>query len=68
MHRRPEQRIAAGFGIILKNERMHLVPAREALEEPQRARRDALASGAIEAAGNDESDAHARQASHEGEA
>jgi hypothetical protein len=46
---------------------MHLVPAREALDEPQQGRRDALASGAIEAAGDNESDAHAGQASHEGE-
>ena len=67
VHCRAEQRIAARFGIIVKDEHVHLVAARETLDEPQQARRDALPAGAVEAAGDDETDAHAHQASHEGE-
>ena len=62
-----EQRIAAGFGIIMQGEHVHVVAARQPLDQPEQARRDPLAARTIDAAGHDQSDAHARQASHEGE-
>jgi hypothetical protein len=67
MHCRAEQRIAARFGIIVKDEHVHIVAASEALDEPEQTRYDTHPAGAIDAAGDDESDSHLRQASHEGE-
>ena len=51
----------------MKDEHVHVVAARQPLDQPEQARRDALAAGAIDAAGDNEPDAHAHQASHEGE-
>jgi hypothetical protein len=42
----------------VKDEHVHVVTPREALDEPEQARRDALAAGSIETAGDSESDAH----------
>jgi hypothetical protein len=52
--------------MVMKHEHMDLVAAGEALDEPQQNRRDPFAAGAIETAGDNQSDAHAHQASHGG--
>ena len=54
MHGGAEQRVDARFGIIVQDEHVHVVAAREPLDEPEQARHDALAAGAIDAAGDDE--------------
>jgi hypothetical protein len=53
-----EQPIRARFRVIVQDEDMHVVTTREALDKPEQARRDALPAGSIEAAGDNESDAH----------
>ena len=58
---RAAQRVDARFVIIMQREHVDVVPARQLLDQPQQARHDAFAAGAIDAAGHDQTDAHAHQ-------
>ena len=58
---RAEQRIVARVAIVVQDEHMHVVTAGKPFDEPEHARDDALAAGAIDAAGHDQTDAHAHQ-------
>ena len=58
MDRCAEERVRARVEVVVQREDMDVVTPREAFDQPQQRRRDAFASGAVDAAGDDQADAH----------
>jgi hypothetical protein len=65
VNRGAEQRVRGRFAIMVKGEDMEVVVARQPFDQPQQRRHDPLSAGTIHAAGDDQTDAHLHQASHE---
>ena len=61
MDRRPGQRVHARLAIMMKHEHVHVVTPGEPFDQPDDARQHPFTAGAIDAAGHDETDAHAHQ-------
>ena len=58
VHGRARERIRPRFDIMVQREDVHVVAARQPLDEPQQGRHDALASGGVDASRHHQADPH----------